>query len=68
MITNDPELHKIVRERIPVIIDDMEFIVQRNPLGSCDGCYYLGKECPNRARAICCSNGGNILVLKPTNK
>lgn len=67
MTLNDQELAKIVRDRIPVTIDNKQFIVESNPIGSCDGCYYLDKNCPTLARRYCCSNGGNILRLKKQN-
>lgn len=43
MTLNDQELAKIVRDRIPVTIDNKQFIVESNPIGSCDGCYFLNK-------------------------
>lgn len=67
MTLNDQELAKIVKNRIPVIIDNKQFIVESNPIGSCDGCYYLDKNCPTLARRYCCSNGGNVLRLKKQN-
>lgn len=44
MTLNDQELAKIVKNRTPVIIDNKQFIVESNPIGSCDGCYYLDKK------------------------
>lgn len=43
MTLNDQELAKIVKNRTPVIIDNKQFIIESNPIGSCDGCYYLDK-------------------------
>lgn len=65
---NDQELAKIVRDRIPVTIDNKQFIIESNPIGSCDGCYFLNRNCPTLARRYCCSNGGNILILEKQNK
>lgn len=62
MIINDSKLADIIRSRTPVIINNKPFIVEPNPIGSCDGCYFLEKNCPTLARKYCCSNGGNILV------
>lgn len=67
MTLNDQELAKIVKNRMPVTIDNKQFIVEPNPIGSCDGCYYSDKNCPTLARRYCCSNGGNILRLKKQN-
>ena len=39
MTLNDQELAKIVKNRMPVTIDNKQFIVESNPIGSCDGCY-----------------------------
>lgn len=52
MTLNDQELAKIVRDRIPVTIDNKQFIVESNPIGSCDGCYFLNKNCPTLARTL----------------
>lgn len=41
MTLNDQELAKIVRDRIPVTIDNKQLIVESNPIGSCDGCYFF---------------------------
>lgn len=49
-------------------IDNKQFIIESNPIGSCDGCYFLNKNCPTLARRYCCSNGGNILILEKQNK
>lgn len=68
MTLNDQELAKIVRDRIPVTIDNKQFIIESNPIGSCDGCYFLNRNCPTLARRYCCSNGGNILILEKQNK
>lgn len=68
MTLNDQELAKIVRDRIPVTIDNKQFIVESNPIGSCDDCYFLNKNCPTLARRYCCSNGGNILILEKQSK
>lgn len=67
MTLNDQELAKIVKNRIPVTIDNKQFIIESNPIGSCDRCYYLDKNCPTLARRYCCSNGRNILRLKKQN-
>lgn len=67
MTLNDHELAKIVKDKIPVQIDNKTFIVERNPIGSCDGCYYIDRNCPTKARRYCCSNGGNILKLQKQN-
>lgn len=69
MTLNDPELARIVKNRIPVTLLDKEFYVEKSPLGTCDGCYFLGKQCPQRAVTYCTSNGGNILVeVKPNDR
>lgn len=64
MTLNDQELTRIIKDRTPVQIDNKLFIIEPNPIGSCDGCYYLNKNCPTKARHYCCSNGGNILVFE----
>lgn len=50
-----------MRQKIP--FGNIKVIVKPSPTGTCDGCYFLGKKCPNRAVTICCSNGGNIFKL-----
>lgn len=67
MVIKDKELEDIIVNKTPICINGTEYIVERNPIGSCDECYFLGKTCPMRAVTICCSNGGNILKLKEQN-
>lgn len=69
MNLRDVELENITKNKIPVTINNKEYIVESNPIGTCDGCYFLDKSCPARAVNICCSNGGNILkIVEPTTK
>ena len=68
MTLYDPELAEIIRKGTPVEIQSKQFIVESNPIGSCDGCYFLNRNCPTLARRYCCSNGGNILILEKQNK
>lgn len=68
MRTKDPIVEQLVKDRIPVKLEGHLFIVERNPIGSCDDCYFFEKQCPKRAITICCSNGGNIFKLLEQNK
>lgn len=63
MRTKDPIVEELVKHHIPVKLGNDLFIVEKNPIGSCDGCYFIGGNCPSRAITICCSNGGNIFKL-----
>lgn len=63
MNLRDVELENIVKNKIPVTINNKKYIVESNPIGTCDGCYFVDKGCPAKAVNICCSNGGNILKL-----
>lgn len=64
MRTNNPFITKLVKEKMPINIENKWFVVISNPLGSCNDCYFSDKErCPQKAVTICCSNGGNILKL-----
>lgn len=66
MNLKDTKLKNIVKNRVPILINNREYIVEANPLGTCDGCYFLEKNCPAKAVNICCLNGGNILKLVET--
>lgn len=67
MTLKDQKLAEIVKNKIPVIINNKRYIVESNPIGTCDGCYFVDKECPAKAVNICCSNGGNIFkIIEPT--
>lgn len=69
MNLRDVELENIIKNKISVTINNKEYIVESNPIGTCDGCYFLDKDCPAKAVSICCSNGGNIFkIMKPTTK
>lgn len=57
MTLYDPELAEIIKNREVVEI-----------LGTCDGCCFMGKQCPQRAVTYCTSNGGNIIVEAEPNK
>lgn len=61
MIMKDPFLERMIKDKTPILINDMWFTIEKNPFGSCDGCYFLNKDCPAKAVTLCCSNGGNIL-------
>lgn len=63
MRLNDPIIENMVRNKTELTFGDVKVIVKPSPTGTCDGCYFLGKKCPNRAVTICCSNGGNIFKL-----
>lgn len=65
MTVNDQKLEELIVNRTPVTFRGKEFIIERNPKGSCDNCYFYTQDsCPSKAITICCSNGGNILKLK----
>lgn len=66
MTLNDQELAKIIKDKTPITISRKQFVIESNPIGTCDGCYFLDKNCPAKAVNICCSNGGNILKLIET--
>lgn len=64
MNVRDEGIDKIIDSNGTVNINNQEFYIQRNPSGSCDGCYFHDKRCASKALTICCSNGGNVLKLK----
>lgn len=63
MVVKDPKIDDYIKNKTPIKIRDNTFLIERNPKGSCDGCYFKDKTCPKDAVTICCSNGGNILKL-----
>ena len=62
MIVNDQKLAKIIKDKVPVTIQEQQYYIIPSPSGTCDGCVFLEKACPQKAITICTSNGGNILV------
>ena len=63
MTIYDSELAEIIKSQTPVEINGLQYIIEPNRSGSCDGCAFIGSgKCPQRAVTYCCSNGGNILV------
>ena len=65
----DPELAEIIKERTPVDIAGISYYVEPARGGSCEGCEFENKKCPQRAITFCTSNGGNILFkAEPNNK
>ena len=68
MRIKDPRIDEQIKNKIPIKIKDSMFFIERNPKGSCDGCYFKDKTCPKDAVTICCSNGGNILKLIERNE
>lgn len=63
MRQKDPIIADMIKNETKIPFGNIKVIVKPNPTGTCDGCYFLGKNCPNRAVTICCSNGGNIFKL-----
>lgn len=61
MTVNDPNIKKLIKEHTPVDIAGKKYIIEYNPSGSCNRCYFSNKICPSKAVTICTSNGGNIL-------
>lgn len=63
MTIYDSELAEIIKSQTPVEINGLQYIIEPDRSGSCDGCAFIGSgKCPQRAVTYCCSNGGNILV------
>lgn len=62
MTLYDPELAEIIKNREVVEIKGNRYHIESSPLGTCDGCCFMGKKCPQRAVTYCTSNGGNIIV------
>lgn len=63
MRLNDPELKRIVENKIPVEIKGEQYNVLPSPGMSCLGCVFNTRElCPPKATQICTSNRGNILT------
>lgn len=56
----EPEALEAIRKGY-VEIDNKTFKVIKEPHGFCDGCYFLGKDCPKLAHMICCTGG---MILK----
>lgn len=67
MVTKDKLIEEMITNNTPININGADFLIEKNPIGSCDGCYFLSRNCPSKAITICCSNGGNILKLKEQN-
>lgn len=65
MRLKDPIIEDMIKHKTELPFGDVKLTVVPNPMGTCDGCYFLDskKNCPNRAVTICCSNGGNIFKL-----
>lgn len=63
MRQKDPIIEDMIKNKTKIPFGKIKVIVEPNPTGTCDGCYFLGKQCPSRAVTICCSNGGNIFKL-----
>ena len=68
MTLYDPELAEIIKNREVVEIQGNRYHIETSPLGTCDGCCFMGKQCPQRAVTYCTSNGGNIIVEAEPNK
>lgn len=65
MTINDPELARIIKNKLPIDINGKQFIVESSKRGKCDGCYFQNQlTCPVKAVTYCTSNGGNILKIK----
>jgi hypothetical protein len=63
MTIYDSELAEIIKSQTPVEINGLQYIIEPNRSGSCDGCAFIGSgKCPQRAVTYCCSNSGNILI------
>lgn len=62
MTLYDPELEEIIKNREIVEIQGDRYYIERSTLGTCDGCFFCGKQCPQRAVTYCTSNGGNIIL------
>lgn len=58
----EPEARKAIEEGT-VILNNKAFSIEKEPRGSCEGCFFQDYDiCPSLARKICCT-GGNILKL-----
>ena len=64
MTIYDKDLAEIIKEGTPIEINGLQYIIEPNRSGSCDGCVFDGVKCPQMAVHCCTSNGGNILKLK----
>ena len=63
MTIYDSELAEIIKSQTPVEINGLQYIIEPNRAGSCDGCAFMNSgKCPQRAVTYCCSSGGNILI------
>ena len=68
MVIRNPIIDEKIKNKIPVRIKGNDYLIESNPKGSCDNCYFIDKTCPKDAVTICCSNGGNILKLIERNE
>ena len=41
MTINDPELARIIKNKLPIDINGKQFIVESSKGGKCDGCYFI---------------------------
>lgn len=62
MTLYDPELAEIIKNRESSRDSSKRYHIESSPIGTCDGCCFMGKQCPQRAVTYCTSNGGNIIV------
>ena len=50
MTINDPELARIIKNKLPIDINGKQFIVESSKGGKCDGCYFQSQlTCPVKA-------------------
>lgn len=65
----DNEINTIADTDTTIEIFGKNYYVKSNRRGTCDGCSFdYVRKCPSKARSICTSNGGNVLVEKEINK
>ena len=65
MTINDPELTKIIKNKLPVDINGHQCILESSKGVKFDACYFQSQlTCPLKAVTYCTSNGGNILKIK----
>lgn len=63
MRLKDPIIEDMIKNKTELPFGNIKVIIVPNSTGTCNGCYFLDKNCPSRAVTICCSNGGNIFKL-----
>lgn len=48
MVIRNPIIDEKIKNKIPVRIKGNDYLIESNPKGSCDGCYFIDNNMPQR--------------------